>query len=61
MTATLIDEIKGRGRRIAIFGPGLDRSKEQKRMLGLGIDIIITDRPDKLRKNIDRALSCDIY
>jgi glycerophosphoryl diester phosphodiesterase len=51
ITVGLIDEMHSRNRKIALFGPSLDDEEVQLDFIQKGVDIIITDRPDLLRKN----------
>jgi len=54
ITPGLINDMHSRNRKIALFGPSLDDQEIQKKMINMGVDIIITDRPDFLRDNLDK-------
>jgi len=53
ITKGLINELHQRKRKIALFGPLLDEKSVQEDMIKMGIDILLTDRPDLLRINFD--------
>jgi glycerophosphoryl diester phosphodiesterase len=53
LTQHLIDTIHKAGKPIALVGSLLDDPKVQQEMIELGIDILVTDRPDVLRQTLD--------
>jgi len=53
LTQDLIDTIHKAGKPIALVGSLLDDAKVQQEMIELGIDILVTDRPDVLRQTLD--------
>jgi len=54
LTVQLIQELQKRGRKIALFGEQLDHSSVQKKYLEYGVDFLLSDRPDILRKTVDQ-------
>lgn len=49
----LIDTIHKAGKPLALVGSLLDDPNVQYEMIGLGVDILFTDRPDILRQTFD--------
>eukprot|EP01121_Diplochlamys_sp_Union-15-3_P005840 TRINITY_DN1618_c0_g3_i1.p1 TRINITY_DN1618_c0_g3~~TRINITY_DN1618_c0_g3_i1.p1 ORF type:complete len:325 (-),score=39.59 TRINITY_DN1618_c0_g3_i1:50-1024(-) len=53
LTKNFVSAIHERGRKLAVFGIDLDTDLMQNYCLELGVDLLISDRPDMLKKNIE--------
>jgi UDP-N-acetylmuramoylalanine-D-glutamate ligase len=48
-----VKAIHKKGKRIAVFGPDLNDIEMQKFCVKIGVDFLVTDRPDLMRQVIE--------